>query len=87
MNEKLNVEVTRQQADRLRRAVAGGTYTGADEILAEALEDWFAKRDAMASDIELLRRLCSVGIGSVSNRGADFSGIRKAAARRRLRTA
>jgi Arc/MetJ-type ribon-helix-helix transcriptional regulator len=83
MNEKLSVEVTRQQAERLRRAVAAGTYDGEEEILAEALDDWFAKRDAMANDVELLRRLCSVGIADY--RPVGLAGIRKAA-RRRLRT-
>jgi Arc/MetJ-type ribon-helix-helix transcriptional regulator len=85
MNEKLSVELTRQQAERLRRAVSGGAYEGANEIFAEALDDWFAKRDAMASDMELLRRLCSVGIGSADHRTVDLAGIRRAA-RRRLRT-
>jgi len=82
MNEKLELELTGQQAEALRRAVAAGTYSDAGEIFAEALDDWFAKRDAMASDMELLRRLCS---GSAASRPVDISGIRRAA-RRRLRS-
>ncbi|MGO4439038.1 hypothetical protein [Rhizobium sp. RAF56] len=82
MNERLNVELTGQQAEALRRLVAAGTYSDAAEIFSEALDDWFAKRDAMASDMELLRRLCSVGASSVAARSVDFAGIRRAARRR-----
>lgn len=81
MNEKLELELTGQQAEALRRAVATGTYSDAGEIFAEALDDWLAKRDAMASDMELLRRLCS---GSAAFRPSDMAGFRRVS-RSRLR--
>jgi Arc/MetJ-type ribon-helix-helix transcriptional regulator len=78
MNEKLTVELSKSQAGALRRAVASSGYVDTDEIMAEALSDWFAKRDAMASDIELLRRLTS---GSSAIMGeihpVNFTGLRK----------
>ncbi len=86
MNEKLTIELTKGQASALRRAVASSRYAGTDEIMAEALDDWFAKRDAMASDVELLRRLCSGSAVRGEICPVDFTGLRKAA-RQHLRSA
>jgi len=78
MNEKLTVELSKVHISALRRAVASSRYADADEIMAEALDDWLAKRDAMASDIELLRRLTS---GSSAVMGevhpVNFTGLHK----------
>jgi Arc/MetJ-type ribon-helix-helix transcriptional regulator len=78
MNEKRTVELSKAQAGALRRAVASSTYIDTDEIMAEALNDWFAKRDAMASDIELLRRLYNGSAARGEVCPVDFTGLRKA---------
>jgi Arc/MetJ-type ribon-helix-helix transcriptional regulator len=78
MNEKLTVELSKGHVSALRRAVASSRYADTDEIMAEALEDWLAKREAMASDIELLRRLSggSTMMGEVHP--VSFAGVHKA---------
>jgi hypothetical protein len=87
MSEKLTIELTTVQARALRRAVSASRYSGANEIFAEALDDWFAKRDAMDSDIELLRRLCNGSIAGGETCPVDLAGLRKAAAHKQLRSA
>lgn len=87
MNEKLTVELSKGQIGALRRAVASSRYADADEIMSEALDDWLAKRDAMASDIELLRRLCSGSTLHGEVCPVDFTRLRQTARHQQMRSA
>jgi len=74
MNEKINVELTKSKADRMRQLVQAGEYRNVDEILSEAVTEWLARHEG--DDTALLKRLWDEGIASGQANSVDLDSLR-----------
>lgn len=81
MNEKLTIDIMTTHADVLRRAVASGKYATLSDVVAEAMDEWVARRAAMAADHEMLRKLWNEGAVSGEACAVDPAKLRDAARR------
>lgn len=82
MNEKLTIDIMTRHADVLRRAVASGRYATLGDVVAEAMDEWVARRAAMVADHEMLRKLWKEGAASGETCAVDLAKLRDAARRR-----
>ncbi|WP_172331816.1 type II toxin-antitoxin system ParD family antitoxin [Mangrovicoccus sp. HB161399] len=62
--ERMTITMPTELAEVLRRAVAGGEYASASEVVREALRDWTRNRDAERLELEALRDAIKAGLES-----------------------
>jgi antitoxin ParD1/3/4 len=80
---KISIALPADMVDVVRKAVDGGDYSSASEVVREALRDWKEKQEHKAVALKELRRLVRQGLDSGPGRFASMDEI-KAEARRRF---
>ncbi|MDZ3836132.1 MAG: type II toxin-antitoxin system ParD family antitoxin [Rhodospirillales bacterium] len=64
MPERMTITMPTEMAEILRKAVAGGEYASASEVVREALREWMRSRDSDRRDLETLRTAIRAGLDS-----------------------
>jgi antitoxin ParD1/3/4 len=78
---KLQVALTKELTDLVRRAVKSGEYDSDSEVVSEALREWKLRRLTNSEKVEL-RRLWREGVESGPGRLRSFGAIKREARRR-----
>lgn len=71
--KRITVTLTREMADMVETAVAGGDYASASEIVREALRHWRLRRIEEQYGFEELKTLIDEGVADIAaGRVVDF---------------
>lgn len=73
--EKISIALPKSMTKMMKRAVAGGRYASASEVVREALRDWQEKQDAPQFSLEDLQRLWREGADSGPGKSGSFESV------------
>jgi antitoxin ParD1/3/4 len=83
--EKISIALPKAMTKTQQKAVAGGRYASASEVVREALREWQEKQETPKLSLEDLQALWKAGVKSGPGKLGSFDAI-KAEAKRRITT-